>query len=189
MTNPPAARQILHDVFGYPEFRGRQERIVNTLAEGKDFYQVIQGCWGVEIGEMDSFGKADVTAVKVAITRRTDRCECPGARYAVPGWTFSPCSASLTRNWHRPSRRLANEAVNISGMCCTIRMPGILAGKEHSTSLMASVPPVEAPMSTSFSCNSRSGKLPAPPLPGSKGSCSKGFGLDVRVTGTLRRAL
>ena len=29
MTNPPAARQILHEVFGYPEFRGRQERIVN----------------------------------------------------------------------------------------------------------------------------------------------------------------
>lgn len=24
MTNPPAARQILHEVFGYPEFRGRQ---------------------------------------------------------------------------------------------------------------------------------------------------------------------
>ena len=35
MTNPPAARQILHEVFGYPEFRGRQERIVNTLAEGE----------------------------------------------------------------------------------------------------------------------------------------------------------
>ena len=35
MTNPPAARQILHEVFGYPEFRGRQERIVNTLAGGE----------------------------------------------------------------------------------------------------------------------------------------------------------
>lgn len=37
MTNPPAARQILHEVFGYPEFRGRQERIVNTLASGNIF--------------------------------------------------------------------------------------------------------------------------------------------------------
>lgn len=35
MTNPPAARQILHDVFGYPEFRGKQEQIVNTLAGGE----------------------------------------------------------------------------------------------------------------------------------------------------------
>ena len=46
----------------------------------KDFYQVIQGCWGVEIGEMDSFGKADVTAVKVAITRRTDKFRAPYER-------------------------------------------------------------------------------------------------------------
>lgn len=44
---------------------------------GKDFYQVLQGCWGVEIGEMDSFGKADSTAVKVAITRRTDKFRAP----------------------------------------------------------------------------------------------------------------
>lgn len=48
--------------------------------QGKDFYQVIQGCWGVEIGEMDSFGKADVTAVKVAITRRTDKFRAPYER-------------------------------------------------------------------------------------------------------------
>lgn len=47
---------------------------------GKDFWQVIQGCWGVEIGEMDSFGKADVTAVKVAITRRTDKFRAPYER-------------------------------------------------------------------------------------------------------------
>jgi predicted P-loop ATPase len=47
---------------------------------GKDFYQIIQGCWGVEIGEMDSFSKADVTAVKVAITRRTDKFRAPYER-------------------------------------------------------------------------------------------------------------
>ncbi|MDO5640552.1 MAG: DNA helicase RecQ [Neisseria sp.] len=35
MTNPPDARRILHDVFGYPEFRGKQENIVNTLAAGE----------------------------------------------------------------------------------------------------------------------------------------------------------
>lgn len=48
--------------------------------QAKDFYQVIQGCWGVEIGEMDSFGKADVTAVKVAISRRTDKFRAPYER-------------------------------------------------------------------------------------------------------------
>lgn len=47
---------------------------------GNDFYQVIQGCWGVEIAEMDSFGKADVTAVKAAITRRTDKFRAPYER-------------------------------------------------------------------------------------------------------------
>lgn len=47
---------------------------------GKDFYQVIQGCWGVEIAEMDSFTKADVTAVKGAITRRVDRFRAPYER-------------------------------------------------------------------------------------------------------------
>lgn len=38
----------------------------------KDFYQALRGRWGVEIGEMDSFGKADVTKVKQAITSRFD---------------------------------------------------------------------------------------------------------------------
>jgi len=52
----------------------------NESPTGKDFYQVIQGCWGVEIGEMDSFGKADVTAVKTAITRRVDKFRAPYER-------------------------------------------------------------------------------------------------------------
>jgi len=38
----------------------------------KDFYQSLQGRWCVEIGEMDSFSKADVTKVKQAITSRFD---------------------------------------------------------------------------------------------------------------------
>ncbi len=35
MTNPSGAQQILQDVFGYPEFRGRQAEIVDTLAGGQ----------------------------------------------------------------------------------------------------------------------------------------------------------
>lgn len=38
----------------------------------KDFYQTLRGRWGVEIGEMDSFSKADVAKVKQAITTRFD---------------------------------------------------------------------------------------------------------------------
>ena len=30
-----SARQILHDVFGYPEFRGQQAAVVDTLAAGQ----------------------------------------------------------------------------------------------------------------------------------------------------------
>jgi predicted P-loop ATPase len=52
----------------------------NESPSSKDFYQVIQGCWGVEIAEMDSFGKADVTNVKTAITRRVDKFRAPYER-------------------------------------------------------------------------------------------------------------
>lgn len=47
---------------------------------GKDFYLVIQGHWCVEIAEMDSFSKADVTSVKAAITRRVDKFRPPYER-------------------------------------------------------------------------------------------------------------
>lgn len=55
---------------------------VETLESpsGKDFYQVILGCWGVEIAEMDGFSKADVTSVKGAITRRVDKYRAPYER-------------------------------------------------------------------------------------------------------------
>jgi predicted P-loop ATPase len=38
----------------------------------KDFYQTLRGRWCIEIGEMDSFNKADVSKVKQAITTRFD---------------------------------------------------------------------------------------------------------------------
>ena len=38
----------------------------------KDFYQTLRGRWCLEIGEMDSFSKADVAKVKQAITVRFD---------------------------------------------------------------------------------------------------------------------
>lgn len=38
----------------------------------KDFYQTLRGRWGIEIGEMASFGRADMAKVKQAITTRFD---------------------------------------------------------------------------------------------------------------------
>ena len=66
---------VLEELFGAKWY-------VETLESpsGKDFYQVIQGCWGVEIAEMDSFTKSDVTAVKGAITRRVDKFRAPYER-------------------------------------------------------------------------------------------------------------
>lgn len=47
----------------------------------KDFYVVMQGNWVVEIGEMQSFSKADINQVKMAITRRDDKYRAPYDRH------------------------------------------------------------------------------------------------------------
>lgn len=54
---------------------------------GKDFYQALKGRWCVEIGEMDSFSRADVTKVKQAITSRFD--------------TYRPSYGRVTRSFRR----------------------------------------------------------------------------------------
>lgn len=48
----------------------------------KDFYVTIQGNTVVEIGEMQSFSKADINQVKMAITRRDDKYRAPYDRHA-----------------------------------------------------------------------------------------------------------
>ncbi|WP_157669305.1 VapE domain-containing protein [Chitinibacter sp. GC72] len=51
---------------------------------GKDFYLCLQGKWGIEIGEMNSFRRAqDWTAVKLAISRRTDKFRAPYDRHPM----------------------------------------------------------------------------------------------------------
>jgi predicted P-loop ATPase len=55
----------------------------------KDFYQSLRGRWCVEIGEMDSFGKAEVTKVKQAITSRFD--------------TYRPSYGRVSRSFRRES--------------------------------------------------------------------------------------
>jgi predicted P-loop ATPase len=48
----------------------------------KDFYISLLGRWGVEIGEMHSFSKADTTKVKQAVTARFDHYRPPYGRAA-----------------------------------------------------------------------------------------------------------
>lgn len=48
----------------------------------KDFYISLLGRWGVEIGEMHSFSKADTTKVKQAVTARYDHYRPPYGRAA-----------------------------------------------------------------------------------------------------------
>lgn len=53
----------------------------------KDFYQSLMGRWCVEIGEMDSFSKADVGRIKMAITSRFD--------------TYRPSYGRIARSYRR----------------------------------------------------------------------------------------
>jgi putative DNA primase/helicase len=48
----------------------------------KDFFQVLSGCWLVEIGEMDSFSRAERERTKLVISTPVDRYRPSYARYA-----------------------------------------------------------------------------------------------------------
>src|SRR5882757_1845690 len=59
------------------------------------------------------------------------------------GW---PSRASHTLSTEQWSMRSANGPLKAAGMCCAMTMPGTSDGRWVRTSLMASVPPVDAPM-------------------------------------------
>jgi len=56
---------------------------LNESLETKDFFVVIQGAWLIEVGEMQSMRKADVTRIKQILSSRQDRCRLPYAKRAV----------------------------------------------------------------------------------------------------------
>jgi hypothetical protein len=60
-------------------------------------------------------------------------CLPPGAISTRPLMTRSPSRASMTSSSQRLFSRAAKEAVNFSGMCCTITMPGSVRGMPLST--------------------------------------------------------
>jgi argininosuccinate synthase len=63
---------------------------------------------------------------------------------------FEPVAVLRLAHVHRaePSSRCAYIAVNFSGMCCTIAMPGLSAGQAAAPISIACVPPVELPITT-----------------------------------------
>ncbi|MCE9664506.1 hypothetical protein LY622_13790 [Halomonas sp. M5N1S17] len=56
---------------------------LSEAPDNKDFFLTIQGAWAVEIGELQSFSKANITMVKMAITRRDDKFRPPYAQRAI----------------------------------------------------------------------------------------------------------
>lgn len=60
------------------------EKWYSEIAErpdDKDFLMAIQGNWCIEIGEMQSFSKAEVNQVKLIVTRRNDKFRPPYERH------------------------------------------------------------------------------------------------------------
>lgn len=62
------------EIIGGPWFTDMKETISKT-----DFFMCLQGKLVIEIAELDSFGKADVTRIKQIITSRVDRYRSPYA--------------------------------------------------------------------------------------------------------------
>lgn len=68
----------------------------------KDFYLVLQGKLLIEVGEMDSFSRGEVTRVKQVITCASDRYRTPYGRHAKD-WPRSCVFVGTTNkdDWHR----------------------------------------------------------------------------------------
>ena len=104
---------------------------------------------------------------------------------------MSPFTASRTSIWHRRSSRSAYIFVNPGGICCTITMAGISAGRRFITSRVASVPPVEAPRPIMYCCDplmgptvagtGSSGTATAPTLAG-----RRTFAWEASITASVR---
>lgn len=67
----------IRELFGAAWYTEMSER-----PDAKDFLIVMQGSWGVEIGEMQAFSKAEINQVKLIITRRNDKFRPPYERHA-----------------------------------------------------------------------------------------------------------
>lgn len=62
---------------GEPWYAAASESVMS-----KDFFQILRGCWVLEIGEMDSFSRAERDRIKLVISTPTDRYRPSFARHA-----------------------------------------------------------------------------------------------------------
>lgn len=104
------------------------------------------------VNATDGTGGADVTyiepeafSVTIPSTITMNKWRSAGATSARPRRSSIPLWASCTSMAHRRLRRSAYILVNPGGMCWTMTMGGMSAGRRFMTSRVASVPPVEAP--------------------------------------------
>lgn len=92
----------------------------------KDAYQLTQGCWAYEIGEMDAFNRAEATRVKAFISSPVDRFRAPYER-APRDWPrqvvffgttnqdeYFKDTTGNTRYW--PLRVEEEEPINLDGL-------------------------------------------------------------------------
>lgn len=68
----------------------------------KDFFQVLQGKWLVEISEMDAFSRSEVNTIKRVITCRVDRYRAPYGRRAEDHPRMSVFAGTTNKDdWNR----------------------------------------------------------------------------------------
>ena len=80
------------------ELGGRWYTVMRSAPQSKDFEITLQGKWLVEIAEMDSFSKSDVSATKRTLTTPTDRYRAPYGTHAEEHPRQSVFAGSVNRD-------------------------------------------------------------------------------------------
>lgn len=132
----PGCQMRFMPILEGPQFRGKSSalRILGgewfgdtTLdLNNKDTYQLIQGCWLYEIGELDAFNRSEATRVKAFVSSQVDRFRAPYER-APRDWRrqtvfvgttnqdeYFKDTTGNTRYW--PLRVEEEEAINLDGL-------------------------------------------------------------------------
>ena len=159
-----ATRFILHVVVAAGIFHlthGR--RAIVAHASQHDSVCVTPHQWAADLNSTSTdglwrltAGPSSTTANVVGPTATDMELRTARSDIGMPWQDALPMYRLLTVIWHRPLRRAAKlVVVKPGGICCVMTMAGISAGRCTKTSLMASVPPVEAPMKINFSVDRR----------------------------------
>jgi len=132
----PGCQMRFMPILEGPQFRGKSSalRILggewygDTILDlnSKDTYQLIQGCWLYDIGELDAFNRSEATRVKAFVSSQVDRFRAPYERSprdwprqtVFVGTTnqdeYFKDTTGNTRYW--PLRVEADETINLDGL-------------------------------------------------------------------------